>query len=210
MWLTFLNLGSLDYACYSIVSTVDLYQKILKVLAKQEISSIQRGATPSAIDSLENDLGIDLPVGLSDLYLQYDGEGEGGGDVFSDYTFLSISEIYSAIDSLSEDALQFSELEKFPCYPAGTIKRIPYVEYWVPFAGNSAGNYIGVDMDPGENGVSGQVINFGTDEFFRVQIADCFETFLEKLLCGYLQKRYHSSFSNSINIVDTIIGDVQG
>lgn len=200
----------MDYACCNVVNTVELYQEIVEVLTGQKyISTNEGGATPSSIASLEKDLGFELPEELSELYLLYNGEGEGGVDVFSDYKFLSISEIYSAIDSLSEDQLHFSELEKFPCYPPEAIKRLPYVEYWVPFAGNSAGNYIGIDLDPGKNGVCGQVINFGTDEFFRVKIADSFKSFLEKILCGYRQQKYHSSFSSSINIVDTIIGDVQ-
>jgi cell wall assembly regulator SMI1 len=36
--------------------------------------------------------------------------------------------------------------------------------YWIPFAYDYGGNHIGVDLDSGENGVSGSVINLDSDK----------------------------------------------
>nr|WP_305955588.1 SMI1/KNR4 family protein [Pseudomonas sp. R2-60-08W] len=41
------------------------------------------------------------------------------------------------------------------------------------------GNHLGVDLDPGEYGVSGQVINFGSDEEEKFVLASSVGTFME-------------------------------
>lgn len=187
--------------------TIELYQAILQTLPPLT-TKVPRGASLSAFQDLERKSGIALPSELVNLYLHTDGNDDDIG-VFSDYQFLSIAQVHDAIDALIEGASYFNELEPFPCHPEQTIKNIAYSKFWVPFAGKDSGNHIGVDLDPGVKGVSGQIINFGPDEFFRVQIAENFETFLEKLLTGYQRKEFHPTFSNSINIVDSIIGEAQ-
>lgn len=187
------------------MGTIEVYQKIIETITLSNHSV--RGAGPSLIQDLERELGVDLPVELVDLYLHTNGNNDDTG-VFSGYQFLSIEEIYQAIDSLTEGASNFNELETFPCHPEGTIKKVSYSEYWVPFGGKDTGNYIGVDLDPGPNGISGQIINFGPEEYFRVQIAESLQDFLEELLDGYRREEYHYSF-NSVGIVDSIISNVQ-
>lgn len=47
--------------------------------------------------------------------------------------------------------------------PPNWIKREYSSRGWIPLIADKAGNYVGVDLSPGESGVQGQVIVFGRD-----------------------------------------------
>ena len=80
--------------------TIELYQAILQTLPPLT-TKVQRGASLSEIQDLERKLGIVLPSALVNLYLHTDGNDDDIG-VFSDYQFLSIAQVYEAIDALIE------------------------------------------------------------------------------------------------------------
>ena len=50
---------------------------------------------------------------------------------------------------------------------------------WIPFASDSGGNCLGIDLDPGPTGTRGQVINFGRDEDEKFVLAPSMNEFLE-------------------------------
>lgn len=53
---------------------------------------------------------------------------------------------------------------------------------WIPIAHDHEGNYIGVDLDPDEEGKVGQVIDFGRDENDKVVLADSISELFELIL----------------------------
>ncbi|MEO5975559.1 MAG: SMI1/KNR4 family protein [Chryseolinea sp.] len=67
----------------------------------------------------------------------------------------------------------------FTSFPEGAIKKKYFNPNWVPIIFDNLGNYIGIDLDPDENGTVGQIIVFGRDEEDMFVIADSFHRFLD-------------------------------
>ena len=63
--------------------------------------------------------------------------------------------------------------------PKNAIKKLYANKKWIPYANDGCGNNLGLDFDPDENGVIGQVINFGRDEDDKVVIANSFSEFID-------------------------------
>jgi cell wall assembly regulator SMI1 len=64
-------------------------------------------------------------------------------------------------------------------FPPGAIRRCFGCRGWVPLHWDGNRNYLGIDIDPGPNGVVGQVINFGGDEHRKFVLATSWGRFLE-------------------------------
>lgn len=66
-------------------------------------------------------------------------------------------------------------------FPEGAIRRLHANRGWIPLVGMGAqtSNHIGIDLDPGPDGVVGQVINFGGDESDKFVLATSWGRFLE-------------------------------
>ena len=188
---------------------VALYNSLYELIGHSN-DNHQKGASKDALQTLENDIGHSLPPELKTLYLTHNGESEAEAGIFSGYIFLDIDAIYYSIQDLEEDSKNFNELEKWPCYPKNTVKKVPYNSNWIPIARDNTGGYIGLDFDPDIEGIYGQIINFGAFEYTRVQVSTDFTTFILELANGYKNKKYHGCFDQSVmSIVDTVIDRLQ-
>jgi len=65
--------------------------------------------------------------------------------------------------------------------PANFIKEIYFHNKWIPFISDVGGNYIGYDLDPAENGSTGQIIIYGRDELISTVIGNSLTHFLTKV-----------------------------
>lgn len=63
--------------------------------------------------------------------------------------------------------------------PSDAIRRLHASRAWIPLVEITDSDHIGIDLDPGPNGVVGQVINFGRDEKKRYVLARSWAQFLE-------------------------------
>ncbi len=79
-------------------------------------------------------------------------------------------------DDTLNDASYYSSV------PVGAVKCRYTNPKWIPLAHDYASNYIGVDLDPDEQGVIGQVINFGRDENDKRVFANSLEVFFRLLI----------------------------
>ncbi len=109
------------------------------------------------------DLDFDLPRDLSALYAVADG---GGGQVqFHGFAWFGLE----MLEELSSDHWWVSRgwrrfvhnsfVTEFG--PPGAIRRVGDHSAWIPFATDTFGDYLAVDMAPGPNGRPGQVILIG-------------------------------------------------
>jgi cell wall assembly regulator SMI1 len=76
----------------------------------------------------------------------------------------------------------FDNTIKFTSTPENAIRKIYFHYKWLPVFSDYSGNFIGIDVDPGEAGTKGQVINFGRDEEDMVVLAVNLESFFDKVL----------------------------
>jgi len=164
----------------------------------------EKGISDEEIHNFEKEIDKELPDEFKAIYKQFNGESDNFPIcIFSDYMFLSLENVAAAKDSLKDLPSRVHEMERYLCYPEHSIKKVAYNPYWIPFASTSSGSYIGIDLDPDVEGKIGQVINFGVDDFFHVQLAEDFRSFLIELKSGYSRGEYHTHyFKGSICIVD--------
>jgi cell wall assembly regulator SMI1 len=81
----------------------------------------------------------------------------------------------------------FNNTISFTSTPENAIRKIYFHYKWVPVFSDYSGNFIGIDMDPGETGRKGQVINFGRDEEDMVVLAESLESFFDLVLAELSQ-----------------------
>ena len=79
------------------------------------------------------------------------------------------------------DYLWEEELPLSSC-PADAIRLKYFHLKWVPLFSDYGGNYIGVDLDPGPAGLTGQIIVFGRDEEAMFVVADSLDDFFKLLI----------------------------
>lgn len=104
------------------------------------------------------------------------------GGVICGFTMLSLDQIASTWQELQEHSAEgHTELDNFwtqVITPEGAIQPQEYHPAWIPLFTDSNGNYIGLDIAPGEAGQVGQLINFGLDEYDRIVIANSTTEFI--------------------------------
>ncbi|WP_240421849.1 leucine-rich repeat domain-containing protein [Paenibacillus periandrae] len=150
-----------------------LLQEIIELLQgdlPQLAASLNPPATEEELRKAEAELGFDLPSELRELYLIHNGEKEGGPGLFFGLPFLSLDDMlaeWSIWINLEDDVL---EVEHYSV-PANWIKEQYINRYWLPISKDWGGNNLGIDLDPADKGIKGQVINFGRDEEVKYVIA---------------------------------------
>lgn len=129
--------------------------------------------TVELLNNLERQLNMPLPSSVRESYLCADGQDEDGGTIGSGIFFglnlMPIEEVlrewqfWRRIDLDPRGGSNAFILSQMSSVPPGFIQPAYSHRGWVPLISDKAGNYVGVDLDPGERGAWGQVIVFGRD-----------------------------------------------
>nr|HZO12038.1 SMI1/KNR4 family protein [Polyangiaceae bacterium] len=135
-------------------------------------STLLPRADDEDIDALERAVGVPLPPAVREGWLACGGQLERDGPgVMADFVLLSPRDAlaeWKQWETLRRESTEelLDDLDN-ACRsePRGVIQEKYSVPGWVPlWKEPMEGNYLGVDLDPGETGVVGQVIAFGRDE----------------------------------------------
>lgn len=157
------------------------YTEWLRAKLPQYHQLLNTAARIEEIEELESKLNVSLPHDLKELYLINNGDQKLTNTSvvlgsFLGFEFLSLKRIEILVKEWSEVSVDNHYGSSFP---EGAIK----IEYtnrkWIPLFADNAGNYIGLDFDPDNNGHLGQVINFGRDEHHKFVIAKNLTEFLQ-------------------------------
>ena len=124
-------------------------------LAEHSPETLERlgdGAEPEDLDSFEFAIGYPLSPGLRASLLVHNGAA-----YLTNYETLTFNGIMASMESWTESLMDgdFDHLEPRPC---PELQPGWWRAGWIPFAEDSGGNALCVDMDPGPGGVIGQVI----------------------------------------------------
>lgn len=170
-------------------TAMDRLDKWLNANLQEVGDDLAPGCSEAEIAEFERLVGRAFPEGLKVLYRWHDGQrGDADTGPFFGLDFLSLAGAKAhweswkkAVDDASPDDMK--NLSEF-CTSAtpGAVKAVYANAYWIPFAYDHGGNHLGVDLDPGENGTVGQVINFGRDEENKFVLASSMTAFLEWLV----------------------------
>jgi len=137
------------------------------------------GCSPELLEQVEAELGYSLPASVRESFSITDGQElesfSGCPDgLFFGLTCLSLEAAFEewrfwrSVDLDPDTGANPSLQVTMQSIPAGHIRCQYSDPGWFPLMKDSAGNYLGIDMNPGDKGTPGQVIVFGRD--FDVKI----------------------------------------
>lgn len=158
------------------------------------LAHLRPGVSASMLDELEKVVGRPLPADFRASYQRHDGQEEfyddgGEGKLVPGICFglplMPLDEIEHELEAwreLIEELKADGSLAEFDedqeSQPEGHVKPVYMDPLWVPFASDSGGNFLAIDLDPDTQGTVGQVINMGRDEHTKYVIAPSFGAFL--------------------------------
>ncbi|GKU79176.1 SMI1/KNR4 family protein [Paenibacillus sp. L3-i20] len=162
-----------------------LWQAIIEKGSKttknfEQSLNLQLGATEEDFQLLEHTLGVTLPEEMKSFYRLHNGQIWTIG-VSSFVRNLTLSPISQIIDNWTFLQEEFDpddmelEVEK-------EIKPVLWNSKWIPIADNGGGDYLCLDTDPSEEGISGQVLYFWHDWGNRSIKGKSLFNFIEKCL----------------------------
>lgn len=172
---------------------------------------IKEGINDHEIKKLENKLGIKLPEEFITFYTLQDYQDnaittifELSGDNNYPYSVLSFKKIIreiSDLDDLNDDDANENPYGALEISKAINTHNKYYNSKWIPFAHNSQGDYLLIDLDPSASGQYGQIIELQNESWERNLLANS----LTKLLEDNLKKLHDSSYF--YQIYETILKD---
>ena len=119
-------------------------------------------------------LGFSLPAPVRESYLIADGQEPESSAGCSEGLFFGLQllpledvldewRFWRDVDEDPNTGANSRLRELMQSIPPGYVRREYSLRGWIPLVSDKGGNYLGVDMDPAENGTPGQVIVFGRD-----------------------------------------------
>ncbi|KAF9265725.1 hypothetical protein L218DRAFT_859319 [Marasmius fiardii PR-910] len=136
--------------------------------------TLNYGILPQDLTQIELQFGFPLPSVVRESYLIVDGqEAESSAGcaegLFFGLTLLPLEEVldewrfWREVDEDPSTGANPHLRQHMQSIPPGWIRKDYSQKGWIPLIADKAGNYIGVDINPDESGVAGQVIVFGRD-----------------------------------------------
>lgn len=136
--------------------------------------TLNYGILPQDLQQIEMTFGFALPQAIRDSYLCADGqEAESAAGcsegLFFGLTLLPLEDVldewrfWREVDDDPNTGANPRLRELQDSIPPGWIRKEYSSRGWIPLVADKAGNYLGVDLNPGEGGSIGQVIVFGRD-----------------------------------------------
>jgi cell wall assembly regulator SMI1 len=131
-------------------------------------ASLQPGATPEEIASLELMVGLSLPDLYKEMLAWRNGQADTSETFEGLYTYQSISSVISTIEVM-RDLLETE--------PTATDE--VWDSLWVPYLDDGSGNNVCLDLAGRFGGQSGQIIEYIHDDFVRPVMYPSFEAWLD-------------------------------
>lgn len=136
--------------------------------------TLNHGILPLYLSDIEMQFGFALPAVVRESYLCVDGqEAESAAGcsegLFFGLTLLPLETVleewrfWREVDSDPSTGSNSILREAMQSIPPGWVRKSYSQRGWIPLIADKAGNYVGIDLDPGESGSVGQVIVFGRD-----------------------------------------------
>ncbi|KIJ17142.1 hypothetical protein PAXINDRAFT_130732 [Paxillus involutus ATCC 200175] len=136
--------------------------------------TLNYGILPQDLAHIEMQFGFALPQAVRESYLVADGQEAESSAGCSEGLFFGLSLL--PLEDVLEEWRFWREVDDDPAtganprlrelmqsIPDGWVRKVYSQRGWIPLIVDKAGNYIGVDLNPGEGGSPGQVIVFGRD-----------------------------------------------
>ena len=157
--------------------------------APTALQTLNPGASDELLDAYEELTEQELPEDVREWFRIHDGQAgaysaNSSGLIFG-LTVLSLRESYEEWKRNAGPPLPDEEVGDAKVFPADAIVKGCRSPGWIPLTRDAGGNFLGVDLSPGQAGRHGQVINFGADEWTQYVIAGSWTKFIELVVTEY-------------------------
>ena len=136
--------------------------------------TLNYGILPQDLANIEMQFGFSLPQVIRESYLMVDGQEPESSAGCSEGLFfglhlLPLEEVleewrfWREVDDDPNTGAHAQLREFMQSVPPGWVRKEYSQRGWIPLISDKTGNYVGVDLNPGEGGSVGQVIVFGRD-----------------------------------------------
>ncbi|KIM87524.1 hypothetical protein PILCRDRAFT_280159 [Piloderma croceum F 1598] len=136
--------------------------------------TLNYGILPEDLGRIEMQFGVPLPAAVRESYLTVDGqEAESSAGcaegLFFGLTLLPLEDVleewrfWREVDDDPATGANARLRDGMQSIPDGWVRKEYSQRGWIPLIVDKGGNYIGVDLNPAEQGSAGQVIIFGRD-----------------------------------------------
>ena len=145
------------------VALVDSFPELLETL--------NQPVNPATLQQFEHELGCPLPPAVRESFAIADGQDidSGCAGLFYGLHLLPLEDVmrewsfWRQAEHDPESGKNPAVLATMASVPPTYIKPLYACRGWIPLVTDRTGNYVGVDLDPGDGGSWGQVIVFGRD-----------------------------------------------
>jgi cell wall assembly regulator SMI1 len=156
------------------------------------IQTLNPGASLEEIEAIQNILNIKLPDDYIASCMIHNGQNQESPSltcwgtllslgVISDSSFTTVRTEWTILKGVyDEDWINESEGDRLD----NLVKNFWWIPKWIPITSNGGGDGFCLDLDPGENGTQGQVIEFIHDSGSRKVEAPSFRSWFEQLVNG--------------------------
>ncbi|KAJ3773772.1 hypothetical protein FB446DRAFT_666126 [Lentinula raphanica] len=136
--------------------------------------TLNYGILPQDLAQIELQFGFPLPAVVRESYLAVDGQEAESAAGCAEGLFFGL--FLLPLEDVLEEWRFWREVDEDPntganpqlreamqSIPPNWIRREYSQRGWIPLVADKTGNYVGIDLNPGDSGTSGQVIVFGRD-----------------------------------------------
>lgn len=154
------------------------------------ISSLNGPATDEEISKLELVIGRDLPADVKEMYRIANGQEGSDIAIFpSGYELLDIESIISFWNS-GKESIDSNPYVSEVTDSTDVILDSSWRLEWIPFAIDIAGNYLCVDLAPGDKGRIGQIVMILHDDPDHYHLGYSFKDYIGELDSGLRSGKY--------------------
>lgn len=158
------------------------------------VEALREGASEERIGWFQRHTGRTAPAGVRELWSLHDGQtvdmktGPTAPGVFLDVAMLPLLDpsLRSGLVVWRERSIRERErveaggaADAWSSLPSGAVRPVGWSPGWLPLGLDPRGNLLVVDLDPGPNGRSGQVVAFNDGDPVRYVLAASWAHFLE-------------------------------
>jgi len=156
------------------------------------IQTLNPGASLEEIEAIQNILNIKLPDDYIASCMIHNGQNQESPSltywgtllslgVISDSSFTTVCAEWKILKGVYDEYwINESEGDRLD----NLVKNFWWIPKWIPITSNGGGDGLCLDLDPGENGTQGQVIEFIHDSGSRKVEAPSFRAWFEQLVNG--------------------------
>ncbi|WP_297438780.1 SMI1/KNR4 family protein [uncultured Clostridium sp.] len=142
----------------------ELWEEVLEIIEENirqfSSDSLECGASISRVEEVEAEMGVKFPSGLKALYLKNNGS-VGLGAILG-FELITLDDMlivwHNNKKTLADGKYAGIDIKSSV---ESTVREVQFDEKWIPFAYNNIHTYLAVDLNPGEKGAKGQIINVG-------------------------------------------------